>query len=67
MRFLRTFFYNFIAVFIIMTIIASWGIGFLLPIYLVSIYNEWHALWGFLTLPSAIGYTVAIWDFLKKF
>ena len=50
-----------------MTIIASWGLGFLLPIYLTSIYNEWYALWGFLSIPSAIGYTVAIWDFLKRF
>lgn len=67
MRFLHTFFYNFIAVFIIMTVIASWGIGFCLPMYLVSIYNEWHALWGFLSLPSAIGYTAAVLDFLKRF
>ena len=50
-----------------MTVIASWGIGFFLPIYLGAIYNEWHILWGFLSLPSAVGYTAVIWDFLKRF
>lgn len=67
MRFLRIFFYNFIAVFIIMTVIALWGLSFYLPIYLVSIYNEWHILWEFLSLPSAVGYTAVIWEFLKRF
>ena len=67
MKFFRIFFNNFIAVFIIMTIIASWGLGFWLPIYLASIYNKWYVLWGFLSLPSAIGYTAAIWEFLKRF
>lgn len=39
-----------------MTAITSCGLGFGLPICLALIYNGWHLLWGFLSLPTAIGY-----------
>jgi hypothetical protein len=64
--YLRTFFNNFIEVFIIMTIVTALGLGFFLPIYLVLTYNEWYVLWGFLTLPTAIGYISVCLKWITK-
>jgi hypothetical protein len=49
-----------------MTIVTALGLGFFLPIYLVLTYNEWYVLWGFLTLPTAIGYISVCLKWITK-